>query len=72
MSSGGYAPVKNKCTWWRETLNVDDAHNLSVKRLDKRVNCTCSVEGQQWTYVQSEVPVDCPESRRCRYYIKNC
>jgi len=71
MSSGGYAPVRGKCTWWRETLNVDDAHNLSVKKPDKRVNCTCSVEGQQWTYVQIEVPADCPESRRCRYYIKN-
>ena len=72
MTSGGFSPVKGKCTWWRETPHIDDAHDMSVKRPAKRVVCTCTVEGQMWTFVQAEVPADCPESRRCRYYIKNC
>lgn len=71
MVEGGYAPIKGKCTWWRETVNIDDEYDTSVKRPDKRVVCTCSVEGEQWTFARAEVPADCPESRRCRYYIKN-
>ena len=72
MVSGGFAPVKNKCTWWRETLHEDDAFDITIKLPAKRVRCTCQVEGQGWTYVYAELPSDCPESRRCRYYIKNC
>ena len=69
--SGWYTPVKDKCTWWRESLNDDDEHNTKVKRPDKRVQCMCMVEGKGWTFIQAEVPSDCPESRICRYYIKN-
>ena len=72
MVEGGYAPVKGKCTWWREAFHEDDAQEMSIKLPAKRVRCSCSVEGQGWTYVYAELPPDCPESRRCRYYIKNC
>ena len=71
MVSDGYAPVRGKCTWWREMVHQDDAHVVSIKRANKRVVCSCTVEGMGWTFVQSEVPSDCPEARRCRYYIKN-
>lgn len=69
--SGWYAPVKGKCTWWRESVNEDDEYDTRVKRLDKRVQCMCMVEGKGWTFTQAEVPADCPESRTCRYHIKN-
>jgi hypothetical protein len=70
--AGEFAPVKNKCTWWRESVHEDDAFDVTIKAAAKRVRCSCSVEGRGWTFVKSEVPSDCPESRRCRYYIKNC
>jgi hypothetical protein len=69
--SGWYTPVKGKCTWWRESVHDDDAHNTSVKLPEKRVQCMCMIEGRGWTFTHAEVPSDCPESRRCRYYIKN-
>jgi hypothetical protein len=69
--SGWYTPVKGKCTWWRESLHDDDAHDLSVKLPEKRVQCMCMIEGEAWTFTHEEVPKDCPEFRRCRYYIKN-
>jgi hypothetical protein len=46
-------------------------HNDSIKNSNKRVQCMCMVEGMAWTFKSSEVPPDCPEGYRCRYYIKN-
>ncbi len=69
--SGWYTPVKGKCTWWRESLHDDDVHNDSIKNSNKRVQCMCMVEGMAWTFKSSEVPPECPEGYRCRYYIKN-
>jgi hypothetical protein len=69
--SGWYTPVKNKCTWWRESIHDDDRHDTSVKLAEKRVQCMCMIEGQGWTFPHAEVPADCPEARRCRYYIKS-
>ena len=69
--SGWYTPVKGKCTWWRESLHDDDVHDTTVKKPDKRVQCMCMVEGRSWTFTHVEVPSECPDSRHCRYYIKN-
>ena len=69
--SGWYTPVKGKCTWWRESLHDDDVDNTTIKQPNKRVQCMCMVEGKGWTLIRSEVPTDCPDSRICRYYIKN-
>ena len=69
--SGWYTPVKGKCTWWRESLHDDDAHDMMVKKPDQRVQCMCMVEGKSWTFTNADIPLDCPESRHCRYYIKN-
>ncbi len=66
-----YSPVRGKCTWWRETPVEEDAHNITIKAADKRVRCTCFVEGYFWTHRSCEVPADCPNIRHCRYYIKS-
>jgi hypothetical protein len=69
--SGWYSPIKGKCTWWREALHDDDAHDSRLKMADKRVVCMCTVEGRGWAYLHKEIPSDCPDARRCRYYIKS-
>jgi len=65
-----FAPVRGKCTWWREVPNETDAHDIMLKDPDKRVECTCFVEGTVWTFPTSDVPGECPNHRYCRYYIK--
>lgn len=65
-----YAPIRGKCMWWREVPNETDVHDRMLKASDKRVDCTCFVEGNAWTYKECEVPAECPQSRYCRYYIK--
>lgn len=66
-----YAPVPGKCKWWREQANEDDKFDVRLKRGDKRVTCSCFVEGHYWISKASEVPADCPNARSCRYYIKH-
>ena len=65
-----YAPVKGKCTYWREALNVEDEFDVTVKRPDKRVECSCFVEGHRWSHTVSTIPADCPKKLQCRYYIR--
>lgn len=65
-----YAPVRGKCTWWREVPNAQDEHDIMLKAPDKRVDCTCFVEGSVWSFPTCDVPAECPEHRHCRYYIK--
>jgi hypothetical protein len=69
--AGWYEPVKGKCTWWRESPHEDDVYDNRLRDRDKRIVCMCFVEGRGWTFTEENVPSDCPESRRCRYYIKN-
>ncbi|MDH4139094.1 MAG: hypothetical protein OEV43_00815 [Coriobacteriia bacterium] len=66
-----YSPIRGKCTWWREIPSEEDAHDLRVKAPDKRVNCSCFVEGEYWIHRSADVPSDCPNARSCRYYIKH-
>ncbi|GAV32096.1 MAG: hypothetical protein H5T75_01030 [Coriobacteriia bacterium] len=65
-----YSPIKGKCQFWREQPDEDDAYSLSVKPEDKRIRCTCWVDGDLWVFKASEVPSDCPRRMQCRYYIK--
>ncbi|MDP2402125.1 MAG: hypothetical protein Q8M66_09105 [Actinomycetota bacterium] len=67
----GFTPIKGKCTWWRETADAEERHNLRIKPEDVTVRCMCFVEGHYWSHRRADVPADCPESRRCRYYIKH-
>ncbi|NTU70678.1 MAG: hypothetical protein HGB10_02490 [Coriobacteriia bacterium] len=69
--AGWYEPITGKCSWWRESVHEDDAHDITIKAAKKRVECMCSIEGHGWNYIQSELPSDCPEAIRCRYYIKS-
>ena len=55
--------------WWREVLVEEDAHDITIKPEDKRIRCTCFVEGYEWLYPKKETPSDCPSTRSCRYYI---
>lgn len=66
-----FMPVKGKCTWWREIPHHEDAHDIRLKDDEKRINCSCFVEGEIWTFTAGEVPPDCPNMRPCRYYIKH-
>ena len=65
-----YTPVKGKCIYWREAMNIEDEHDITVKKPDKRVNCSCFVEGYYWYFTVGTTPSDCPRRRQCRYYIK--
>lgn len=67
----GYSPIKGKCTWWREMPVDDDVYDTRVKDDQKRISCSCFVEGKGWVVPRAELPSDCPESRHCRYYIKH-
>jgi len=64
-----YAPIKGKCSWWREFPNEEDRFNVAISVRDKRVQCVCFVEGDAWEYKLKDLPGDCPFSRRCRYHI---
>lgn len=68
--SDAFTPVKNKCTWWRESLVEEDKYDVRLKPGERRVHCTCFVEGKVWTHIADEVPAECPDARHCRYYIK--
>jgi len=57
--------------WWREVANESDLHDRMLKESDKRVDCTCFVEGAAWTFSECELPAECPRFRSCRYYIKS-
>ena len=67
----GYSPVKGKCKWWREQLNEEDRFDPRLKKGQRRVMCTCFVEGDYWVFTEDELPGDCPHARSCRYYIKH-
>jgi hypothetical protein len=67
----GFAPIGHKCTYWRERSSEDDRFDFSVKKDDKRVECSCFLEGRAWPATESTVPRDCPERLHCRYYIRH-
>jgi len=67
--SDPYARVPGKCVWWREMPNEDDRTDTRIKPAEKRVECSCFVEGYLWTFTVVEVPRECPSSRSCRYFV---
>ena len=66
-----YTPIRGKCTWWRERPDEEDAYNVRMKDDEKRWYCTCFVEGDLWIYKKAEIPSDCPNALKCRYFIKH-
>ena len=71
MERDPYAPLKGKCMWWREFPVLEDEWDMRLSDAEKTVACSCFVEGKGWTYTNAELPAECPDSRACRYYIKN-
>lgn len=69
--SDAYTPIKGKCTWWREHPVEDDLWDPRLKEHERRVDCSCFVEGVVWTFTKEEVPSECPDNRHCRYYIRH-
>jgi hypothetical protein len=67
----GFAPIKGKCMYWRERLYEDDRFDSRIKKDDKRIECSCFVEGDLWPATVSTIPPDCPERFHCRYYIRH-
>ncbi|MCE5204432.1 MAG: hypothetical protein ABFC80_00835 [Coriobacteriales bacterium] len=65
-----YSPIKGKCQFWREAPDEDDRYDMSVKTPNKRVRCSCWVDGDQWVVTNATIPSDCPRKLQCRYYIK--
>jgi hypothetical protein len=47
-----------------------DRWDRDVKPQDKRVVCTCFIEGRLWLVTVSTVPDDCPHRDHCRYHIR--
>jgi len=66
----GFNPIRGKCFYWREQRNEEDKFDSSIKKEDRRVNCTCFVEGDLWTFTVTTVPPDCPQRMHCRYYVR--
>ncbi len=67
MSS--FAPIRGKCFYWREEIDDSQRFNTRVNEEDWEVRCRCFVEGTSWLHRVADVPSDCPERYRCRYYI---
>jgi hypothetical protein len=65
-----YSPIRGKCTWWRETPDMDDEYDSSIREGEKRIRCLCFVEGRGWGFKVADLPVDCPDMLHCRYYIR--
>ena len=68
--SDGFAPIKGKCNYWREQASEEDRWDPRVKKGDRRVTCSCFVEGDLWEYTETTIPGDCPDRHHCRYYIR--
>lgn len=47
----------------------EDVWDTRLKDDERRVRCSCFVEGDVWTYMKTEIPENCPEWRHCRYHI---
>jgi hypothetical protein len=65
-----FAAIRGKCVWWREIPNDEDRYSTDVKPAQKRIECSCFIEGYGWTFETAEVPPECPRERGCRYFVK--
>ena len=65
-----FSPVRGKCTWWREVPYDEDLYDVTLKPDERRIKCSCFVEGYRWDLPLAEVPHECPRANNCRYYIK--
>jgi hypothetical protein len=66
----GQSQVRGKCQYWRERMNDDDRWDIDLKPHERRVMCSCFVEGDQWDATVGTLPDDCPDRFRCRYHVR--
>jgi len=66
----GQTQVRGKCQYWRERMHDDDRWDIDLKRDQKRVRCTCFVEGTFWDADVATLPDDCPSRYACRYHVQ--
>lgn len=66
----GQAQMRGKCQYWRERMYEDDRWDSSVKGGEKRVCCSCFIEGTFWESSVAALPDDCPSRYTCRYHIQ--
>jgi len=57
--------------WWRESPIEEDIYDVRLPEDQKRLYCSCFVEGKVWTHTRGGVPENCPENLHCRYYIRH-
>lgn len=69
--SDGFTPISGKCTWWRERAVEEDVWSPRLRAEEKRVNCSCFLEGYVWTVQRQEIASECPRNRMCKYYIRH-
>jgi hypothetical protein len=65
----GLIAVGGKCAYWRERMHDDDRFDPDIKEQDKRVVCTCFIEGTSWQATAGTLMPDCPDRWHCRYYV---
>jgi len=69
--SDSFSPLRGKCIWWREVAVEEDTYDIRLREDQRRVYCSCFVEGRGWTHTRGDVPTNCPENLHCRYYIRH-
>lgn len=69
--SDSFSALRGKCIWWRESAVEEDLYDVRLREDQRRVYCSCFVEGRVWTHTRADVPANCPENLHCRYYIRH-
>jgi hypothetical protein len=70
MELDGLTIVRGKCQFWREQLVEADRYDTGIKARDRRVHCSCFIDGHVWETTVKTLPESCPLCYRCRYYIR--
>lgn len=66
----GLSSVNGKCVYWRERMLDEDRWDTSVPLNGKRLRLHCFMEGKGWLVTVGELPSECPDRWRCRYYVR--
>lgn len=66
----GQTQVRGKCQYWRERMSEEDRWDSDIKASQKRVRCSCFIEGTQWDATAGTLPEDCPDALTCRYHVR--
>lgn len=70
MDYDGYTIVRGKCQFWREHMVDADRFDTAMKPRDRRIQCSCFIDGFTWNATVRTLPESCPLHYRCRYFIR--